>query len=201
MMQLVINWITDNIGTFGYSAVILLMALESANIPIPSEIVLPFAGFLVFQGRFDFHGMAFAGAFGCLIGSIFSYFLGKKLGRFFLQKYGKWFFIGPRQFALGDRWMQKYGSATAFFSRLLPVIRTFISFVIGVWEAPFASFALFSFLGSWIWSYILVFVGYKLGENWASLRPIWEKFDIVIVATVIVVIFLYIVHHTRPNTT
>lgn len=171
------------------------MAIESANIPVPSEVVLPFAGFLVSRGQFNFHWMAFAGGLGCLIGSVVSYFIGRKLGRFFLKKYGKWIFIGPRQIELGDRWMEKYGNFTSFFSRLLPVVRTFISFVVGVWKAPFASFAVLSFIGSWMWSYLLVYIGYELGENWAVLRPIWEKFDVVIVSFIVLAIAAYIFHH------
>lgn len=197
LIHLFTNWITENISSFGYWAVTFLMALESANIPIPSEIVLPFAGFLAAQGKANLHLMALAGAIGCLVGSIFSYFLGKKLGRPFLHKYGKWFLIGQKQMDLGDSWMSKYGNYTSFFSRLLPVVRTFISFVIGVWKAPFASFAVLTFVGSWIWSYILVYVGYKLGENWISLRPIWEKFDIAIITLGIAGIAAYIYLHWK----
>jgi membrane protein DedA with SNARE-associated domain len=193
------DFITQNISTFGYAAVILLMALESANIPIPSEIVLPFAGFLVFRGEFNFHLMALAGGLGCLLGSAGSYVLGEKLGRRLVEKYGKWFFIGPHQMELGDKWMQKYGNFTSFFSRLLPVVRTFISFVVGVWKAPFLPFLLLTFIGSWIWSYFLVYVGYKLGENWAILRPIWEKFDIAIVVAGVICVAGYVFYHWKSS--
>lgn len=197
MIEQIINWITQNITVFGYGAVILLMAIESANIPVPSEIVLPFAGFLVSQGQANFHLMALAGAIGCLIGSIISYAIGRKLGRLFLEKYGKWLLIGPRQIASGDSWMKKYGNLTSFISRLLPVVRTFISLIIGVWKAPFAPFAILTFIGSWIWSYLLVYVGFKLGENWAALRPIWEKFDIAIVAVTVTGFVYYLYHHWK----
>lgn len=193
------EWITQNIDTFGYAAVVILMALESANIPIPSEIVLPFAGFLVFRERFNFHMMAFMGGLGCAIGSAFSYFLGKYLGRTLLEKYGKWFFIGPKQVALGDRWMTRYGNFTSFFSRLLPVVRTFISFIAGVWRVPFAMFLFLSFVGSLIWSYFLVYVGYRLGENWVTLRPLWEKFDIAIGVVILIAITAYIYHHWKSS--
>lgn len=197
MLQTLTHWITANISAFGYSAVVLLMALESANIPIPSEIILPFGGFLVAQGRANFHLMAAAGAVGCLLGSIISYFIGRKLGRPFLEKYGRWLLIGPKQLAHGDAWMMKYGNLTSFLSRLLPVVRTFISLIIGVWKAPFATFALLTFVGSWIWSYVLVYVGFKLGENWAVLRPIWEKFDIAIVVFVLAGLFAYVFLHWK----
>lgn len=197
LIHIFTNWITENISVFGYSAVFFLMALESANIPIPSEVILPFAGFLVSQNRANFHLMAAAGAFGCLAGSAASYFVGKKLGRPFLEKYGKWFLIGPKQLELGDKWMSRYGNATSFFSRLLPVVRTFISLIIGIWKTPFAPFAVLTLIGSWIWSYFLVYVGLKLGENWPLLRPIWEKFDIAIIALALAAFAAYIFHHRK----
>ena len=197
MIQALSNWIIENISLFGYSAVVFLMALESANIPVPSEVVLPFAGFLVFRGQLNFHLAALAGAVGCLLGSVASYYLGKKLGRLFVQKYGKWFFIGPKQFELGDRWMKKYGNFTAFFSRLLPVVRTFISLVMGILEAPFFPFAILTFVGSWIWSYLLVYLGYALGEHWETLHPLWQKFDVAIVSLAVIGIGFYIFHHIK----
>lgn len=199
MSEILGPWITQHIAQFGYVGIVLLMALESANIPIPSEVTLPFAGFLAWQGTLNFHLAAFFGALGCLIGSIPSYWLGRKLGRPLIEKYGRWFFIGPKQLALGDRWMSKYGNSTAFFSRLLPVVRTFISFIAGIWKAPFWVFALLTFVGSWIWSYALVYLGYKLGENWNVLRPIWEKFDIAIIALILGAIVGYVWYHIKEN--
>lgn len=197
MFHAISQWAIENISTWSYGAVIFLMALESANIPIPSEVVLPFGGFLVSQGQANFHLMALAGGIGCLLGSTVSYFIGEKLGRPFLKKYGKWFLIGPNQMESGDLWMKKYGNWTSFISRLLPVVRTFISFIVGVWRAPFWPFALLTFLGSWIWSYLLVYVGYKFGENWTVLKPVWEKFDIAIIAAVILMIVIYVYYHWK----
>src|SRR3989344_1804141 len=121
--------VTDNIASFGYAAVFLLMALESANIPIPSEIIMPFAGFLAAQGDLNFHGAALAGGLGCLAGSLVSYWLGRRFGRPLVEKYGRWLMIGPKQMAAGDVLFTRWGSAVSFWSRLLPVVRTFISFV------------------------------------------------------------------------
>ncbi|MDQ7814725.1 MAG: DedA family protein [Patescibacteria group bacterium] len=200
MTEILTNFITENISAFSYGAVGLLMALESANIPIPSEVTLPFAGFLASQGKANFHLMALAGGLGCLVGSIPSYWIGKRLGRPFLERYGKWFFITPKQIALGDRWMVKYGNSTSFFSRLLPVVRTFISFIAGVWGAPFWPFVFLTFLGSWIWSYILVYVGFKMGENWAFLHPYWQKFDIFIVTLIVGTVLGYGWYHWKEAT-
>jgi membrane protein DedA with SNARE-associated domain len=191
--------ITDNISTFGYAAVVVLMALESANIPIPSEVILTFAGFLVSQGKMDLHLAAFAGGFGCLLGSIPSYWLGHSLGRTFLERYGKWFMISAKQIELGDRWMSKYGNWTSFFSRLLPVVRTFISFIAGIWKAPFWMFCVLTFVGSVLWSYLLVYVGVKLGEHWDVLHPIWQKFDVAIVVVILVAIAGYVWHHISSS--
>ncbi len=192
--------ITHDIAAWGYLAVVVLMALESANIPIPSEVTLTFAGFLVSQDKADLHLMALAGACGCLLGSLPSYALGLWLGRPFLERYGKWFFVSPKQIALGDRWMEKYGNSTAFFSRLLPVVRTFISFIAGMWKAPVLTFAVLTFIGSLIWSYVLVFIGVKLGDNWAILHPYWQKFEIFIIIFILGSILGYAWYHWKEAT-
>jgi len=197
MTQFLSTWIIQNIEAFGYAGVFILMALESANIPIPSEITLPFAGFLVAQGKLDLHLVALSGGFGCLAGSIPSYWLGRKYGRAFLEKYGKWFFLSPREVALGDRWMSRYGNWTSFFSRLLPVVRTFISFIAGIWKAPFVPFMFLTFIGSLIWSYLLAYLGVQLGAHWETLHPYWQKFEYVIVGGVLLLIIGYIWHHWK----
>jgi membrane protein DedA with SNARE-associated domain len=199
MLESLTSAITDNIATSGYFAVVLLMGLESANIPIPSEIVLPFAGFLVAQGEMNFHGAALAGAFGCLWGSMLSYWLGWRFGRPFIERFGRRFLIGPTQIALGDRLFAKYGSATSFILRLLPVVRTFISLIAGIWRIAIVPFAALTFIGSWIWSYLLVYVGLKLGNNWESLRPLWHKFDAVIIGVAVIGFLAYVWHHWRST--
>lgn len=195
MLQALTNGLTAMIAGSGYGAIILLMGLESANVPIPSEIIMPFGGFLAAQGRLDLHLAALAGAFGCLWGSLLSYWLGARFGRPFLEKHGRWLLISPKQLALGDRLFTKYGPAVSFFSRLLPVVRTFISFVAGIWKVRLGPFAALTFLGSWIWSYVLAYVGFKLGEHWEVLRPLWHKFDAVIISAGVVLVCGYLVHH------
>lgn len=197
MFDALSNWITSNIQAFGVFAVVFLMGLESANIPIPSEIVLPFAGFLAAQGKMNFHLAALAGGIGCLWGSLLSYWLGRHFGRPFLEKHGRWFFIGPKQLQQGDRLFFRYGNAVSFFSRLLPVVRTFISFIAGIWKIPVWSFAVLTFIGSWVWSYLLVYVGYVLGDHWETLRPLWHKFDAVIISGGAVLVIAYAWHHWR----
>jgi len=197
MLDQLAQAITANITALGYFGVVLLMGLESANIPIPSEIVLPFAGFLAAQGKMNFHAAALAGGLGCLWGSLFSYWLGRRFGRPFLEKHGRWVFIGPTQLSQGDRLFARFGKAVSFFSRLLPVVRTFISFIAGIWKIPLVSFAVLTFTGSWVWSYLLVYVGYVLGDHWETLRPLWHKFDAFIISAGVIVVIGYAWHHWR----
>jgi membrane protein DedA with SNARE-associated domain len=105
--------------------------------------------------------------------------------------------IGPKQVALGDRLFAKYGSAVSFVSRLLPVVRTFISLIAGIWKVRFWPFVALTFVGSWIWSYVLAYVGFKLGKNWEVLRPLWHKFDTFIIGAGIIVVVVYVIHHVR----
>jgi len=191
IVELLSGLITSAISDYGNLGVLVLMASESANIPIPSEVILTYAGFLVSKGSLNFHAVAFAGALGCLLGSQLSYYLGVVLGRPFLLKYGKWLLISTKDIEMADRFINKYGDLTSFISRLLPVVRTFISLVVGISKGNFLKFSFYSFIGSWIWSYLLVFVGMKLGDNWDSIKPWWDKFS----GLIILVIILGIVWH------
>ena len=199
MLETLTLWLTSNIAAWGYLAVVVLMGLESANIPIPSEVVLPFAGFLVAQGRMEFHLAALAGALGCLWGSVVSYWLGRRFGRPFVERYGRWFLIGPTHLAHGDRLFARFGNATSFLARLLPVVRTFISLIAGIWRVSFVPFAILSFVGSWMWSYLLVYLGLQLGDHWTSLRPLWHKFDVVIMVLAGAGFLAYLWHHWKES--
>lgn len=175
--------------------VALLMAIESCNIPLPSEAILPFAGFLVSEGHMTIHQAAFAGAFGCILGSIPSYYLGYFGGRPFIEKYGKYFLISKKDLEMADKWEQKYGAFAFFICRMLPVVRTFISLPAGILRANIFVFVTFTFLGSLIWSYPLVYVGMKLGEHTEKLKAIWHKFDLAIVIILGVLFIIYLKHH------
>lgn len=185
------------ISTMGPLGVSLLMAIESCNIPLPSEAILPFAGYLVSQGHMSIHTAAFAGAIGCVIGSIPSYYIGYFGGRPFVEKYGKWFLVSKKDLEMADKWEQKYGNLAFFLCRMLPIVRTFISLPAGILKADVKQFALFTFLGSLIWSYPLVFVGMKLGEHSEALKAIWHKFDLAIVLILSVLFVMYIIHHFK----
>lgn len=182
------------LGPWGVS---LLMAIESCNIPLPSEAVLPFAGILVNKGVMNFHVAAIFGAIGCVLGSIPSYYLGYFGGRPFVEKYGKYFLVSHKDLEEADAWVDKYGDWAFFICRMLPVVRTFISLPAGILRARKRTFFTLTFLGSLIWCYLLVYVGIKMGENMEALKHIWHKFDAVIIIACLILGCLYIYKHVK----
>lgn len=182
------------LGPWGVS---LLMAIESCNIPLPSEAVLPFAGILVNKGVMNFHVAAIFGAIGCVLGSIPSYYLGYFGGRLFVEKYGKYFLVSHKDLEEADAWVDKYGDWAFFICRMLPVVRTFISLPAGILRARKRTFFTLTFLGSLIWCYLLVYVGVKMGENMEALKHIWHKFDAVIIIACLILGGLYIYKHVK----
>ena len=177
-----INLIEHIITLMGPAGVALLMAIESCNIPLPSEAVLPFAGYIVSKGEMNFHIAAFASAIGCVLGSLPSYYIGYFGGRTFVEKYGKYFLVSKKDLEEADKWVEKYGDWAFFLCRMLPVVRTFISLPAGILRAKKRFFFTFTFLGSLVWSYVLIFVGVKMGQNMEAFKHIWHKFDILIIA-------------------
>lgn len=184
-----------------WPGVVLLMGIESAAIPLPSEIIMPLAGWMLIQAK----GLGIAhvalagfyGALGCLLGSWVAYWVGLIGGRPLLQRYGKYLLITPHELAWADRWFSKYGDATVFFSRLLPVIRTFISVPAGIARMNFWKFSFYTFVGSFPWCFGLAYGGYLLGEQWERLRSVMRPFDIPIVVVVGLLVILYIWRRVR----
>ena len=194
-IAVVIEGVITRFGAFGIS---ILMAIESCNVPLPSEVILPFAGYLVSIGEIDsIHAAAFYGAIGCVLGSVPSYYLGYFGGRDFIEKYGKYFLISKHDLEIAGTWVEKYGDAAFFICRMLPVVRTFISLPAGILRAKKRSFFILTFLGSLIWSYLLVFFGMKLGENFEILTAYWHKFDAVIIVIFVILGGWYIYRHIR----
>ncbi len=187
--------VRDTVAQWGYLGIVVMMAIESANIPLPSEAIMPAAGILVQQGKMNLHLAALAGAVGCLVGSVPSYLLGLYGGRPFLEKYGRWLLLKERDLEVAENWVNKYGDVIFFICRMLPIIRTFISFPAGVLRAHFAMFCLFTFVGSLIWCYFLTYVGIKFGENMQLFTDIWHKFDLAIAIIVAAGISYYLYHH------
>jgi membrane protein DedA with SNARE-associated domain len=187
---------TRLIDVLGYQGIVLGMAIESINIPLPSEALMTFAGALVAQGRFSFWLVVVAGAVGNVIGSVGNYYLGAYGGRPFIERYGKYFLIHRKDLEVADRWFAKYGLAAVFFTRLLPVIRTFISFPAGVSRVPMTPFIVLTFAGSFLWSALLTYLGFALGSNYATtVRPILHRFDLVIGILLIVAVIWYVKRH------
>ena len=173
------------ISSLGYGGIAVAMAIESACIPLPSEVIMPFAGYLVSQGRFSLWGVVLAGAIGCTLGSALAYAAGAYGGREFILKYGRYILITPHEVAWADRWFARYGMAATFISRLLPVIRTFISLPAGVARIPFGRFLLYAFLGSLPWSCVLAYAGMLLGEHWDRVGGVLHSLDIVIAVVLV----------------
>lgn len=173
-------FIIATISTLGYGGVMLMMAIESACIPLPSEIIMPFAGYLVHTGRFDLELVAVAGAIGCLLGSYVAYYVGASGGRWFLLHYGKWVLIAPHEIEIADWFFDRWGAPAVFISRLLPVVRTFIAFPAGVARMRLLPFTVYTLLGSYLWCLALAYAGMKLGQHWEALAPYFHRFDTVI---------------------
>jgi len=165
------------ISTLGYGGIVLMMAIESACIPLPSEVIMPFSGYLVAGGQLNLNLVAIAGAIGCLLGSYIAYFVGATGGRRFLERYGRWVLIAPHELEVADWFFDRWGSAAVFFSRLLPVVRTFIAFPAGVARMRILPFTIYTLIGSYLWCLILAYAGMKLGQHWNELGPYFHRFD------------------------
>jgi len=200
--QQIVHFLTQVFGTIGWGGVVGIMALESANIPIPSEVTMPLSGWLLVQAQGGGPWTAVLlgglyGAIGCTIGSLFSYGLGAKGGRPFLDRYGKYLMINSHDLEVADHWFARYGEGTAFFSRLLPIVRTFISFPAGISRARLGPFLLYTFLGSFVWCAALAYGGFAFGAHWEELRAIMRPFDIPIAVVLFVGFAYYLAHHIR----
>ncbi|HEX9916914.1 MAG TPA: DedA family protein [candidate division Zixibacteria bacterium] len=191
------QWIIHLISYAGYWGIILAMTIESACIPLPSEIIMPFSGYLVTTGRFNLWMVSLAGALGCLVGSTVAYWVGVWGGRPFLSRYGKYILISHKDLDTADRWFSKYGDWAIFFSRLLPIIRTFISLPAGIARMNFTRFAIYTFVGSLPWCFALAYIGKILGENWDKIKIYFQRADLLIAILFLVAIALFIYRHIK----
>lgn len=197
----ILSWMANIITSFiswgGNTSVFLLMTLESCGIPIPSEVTMPFAGFLASQGTLNLWTVAIVGALANLAGSLLAYWIGWKGGRPLVEKYGKYILLSHHDLEKSDRFFQKYGKATVFFTRLLPIIRTYISFPAGIAKMNLTEFSIYTLLGSFPWSLGLAYLGFRLGENWEELRGFFHKFDYLILGLIILGIIYFIRKHLK----
>ncbi|MHB8454475.1 MAG: DedA family protein [Acidiferrobacterales bacterium] len=197
IIALLAAFVIGTISSLGYAGIVLLMAIESACVPLPSEIIMPFAGYLVHTGVMTLWAVSLAGAFGCVLGSLVAYYLGAWGGRPLVERYGRYVLISHHDLDFADRWFQRHGDITIFIGRLLPVIRTFIAFPAGVSRMPLWRFSLYTFAGSLIWSLGLAWIGMKLGEHWNTLGVYFHRFDALIGAVLLAGLAWYVYRHVK----
>ncbi|MBI2012189.1 DedA family protein [Candidatus Daviesbacteria bacterium] len=194
MLESIANWIINIISSLGYPGIVITMAIESALVPLPSEIIMPFSGYLVSQGKFNIHLVALSGALGNLIGSLGAYYLGylghEKIVRRFIRNYGKWILVSEDELDLAEKLMHRYKDGVVLLSRVVPGIRTIISLPAGIARLPIYRFIVLTFVGSLIWSYLLAYIGFVMGENWDTLGPYFHSLDAVILVIIVLLLGL-----------
>lgn len=198
ILRPLVEFITSVISSLGYGGIFFLMILESALIPIPSEIIMPFSGFLVSSGKLGSVGVILAGSLGNLVGSVITYYLGIRLGRAFLIKYGKYILFRVHHLVWTEQLFQKYGDKISFVGRLLPVVRTYISLPAGIGKSNFIKFVVYTLVGSIIWNSLLTYAGIQLGRSWQHIDKYSGYLDIIAVVAIAVFI-VWIVYSNRRN--
>ena len=199
MIEHLIDGVIFVLDKLGYFGTFMGMALESACIPIPSEAILPFGGYLSYTGRLNLFWTIMIGTLGGTAGSIGAYYLGKLGGRPLVEKYADKLKLSKSHLEKSDEYFNKYGEKIVFYSRLLPIIRTFISLPAGISKMDFKKFTIYTFLGSLIWSIVLGYAGYKMGENWIAIRSWFHIADIAFVVFVIGFIIYKLVGKKTKN--
>lgn len=197
IIEAVSRWALSVIDQSGYFGIFILSVLESAAVPIPSEVVVPFSGFLAAQGRFAFWVLVALVSLANLVGGIGIYWISRLLGRALLERFGKYILISRHELDEAERLFQKHGSKFVFAGRLLPVIRTFISIPAGVAKMNFLKFSFYTYFGSLPWNFALALIGFKAGKNWDILLPYFRKFDFVIIGVGIFLVGWYIYRHIK----
>ena len=202
ILEIVGAWIVSVISAGGYGGVMLLMAIESACIPLPSEIIMPFSGYLVYTGRFSLLAVATWGAIGCNLGSVLAYEVGYFGGRPLVERFGRYIFLSQRELSIADRFFERRGSLAVLIARLLPVIRTFIALPAGIARMPRVKFHIYTFIGSWPWCFALAYIGMRLGEQWdkdARLKMWFHRLDAVILAVIVIAVIYFVWAHVQDR--
>lgn len=197
LIDILAQFVVHTIGVLGYPGIFLLMLVESCGIPMPSEVIMPFSGFLVADGQMTLWAITLAGTVGNLAGSLLAYWIAYRGGRPLIEKYGKYILISKHDLDLADRWFKNYGDWTVFFGRLLPVVRTYISFPAGIAKMDVKRFAIYTTLGALPWTLLFGWLGVKMGANWEAIRAKLHSFDMAILVLVIACIVLYVWRHLR----
>ena len=198
ILPYLIHFVTQVIGSLGYAGIVALMGIESACIPLPSEIIMPFAGYLVYTGHFSLFWAATAGAIGCNLGSVLAYWIGAAGGRPLVERYGRWVLMSHHDLDRMTRFFEKYGTITVLLGRLLPVVRTFIAFPAGVARMPQLRFHIYTFIGSWPWCFGLAYAGMKLGAAWHTdprFEAAFQRFHLVVELALVAAIVWFVWSH------
>ena len=198
IIEKIVEYITLGMSTGGYFGLFMLMALESMIAPVPSEVVMPFAGYLVLQGRFNFWIAALISGLGSVFGSLVSYYMGAYLGRPFVLKFGKYLLLEEEHLEWTEKWFKRQGEKTIFISRFVPVVRHLISIPAGIAKMSMQKFLVYTFAGATVWNLILLYAGFKLGEHWDKIHEFSKELDIIFVIAVMM-FFVYFVwkHHKK----
>ena len=198
ILPYLVHFVTQVIGSLGYAGIVALMGIESACIPLPSEIIMPFAGYLVYTGHFSLFWAATAGAIGCNLGSVLAYWIGAAGGRPLVERYGRWVLMSHHDLDRMTRFFEKYGTITVLLGRLLPVVRTFIAFPAGVARMPQLRFHIYTFIGSWPWCFGLAYAGMKLGAAWHTdprFEAAFQRFHLVVELALVAAIVWFVWSH------
>jgi len=198
ILKPITSFVLSVISTWGYAGIVVCMTIESACIPLPSEVIMPFSGYLVTTGRFTLWGVALAGAIGNVLGSWIGYWLGSVGGRPLAERLSRWHVVRVEEYDRADRWLHRHGLQVAFWTRLVPIVRTFVSFPAGAARVPIARFTMYTFVGSYIWSFILAWVGAKFGEHWESIHEVWRGFDLAVLVALVALFLLWLRSHFKP---
>ncbi|QNI33930.1 DedA family protein [Alloacidobacterium dinghuense] len=200
ILAVLASFIIAVISASGYAGIALLMAIESACIPLPSEIIMPFSGYLVHTGQLKLFWVATAGAIGCNLGSVVAYWIGAIGGRPFIMKYGRFVLLNHHDLDRAEHFFSRYGGITVFIGRLLPVVRTFIALPAGIARMPQLQFHLYTFVGSWPWCYVLAYVGMKLGQAWETdprFKAAFHRFHLAVEIVLVIGIAWFVWTHWR----
>ena len=192
-------WAEYVVHMLGYPGIFVLMLVDSVNIPIPSEVIMPTGGILAAQGKLEFWAVGLAGTLGTFLGSCINYWLGFKLGKEGLTKYGKYLFIRRKEVEHGEEWFHKHGPAVTLWGRYIPLVRTFISLPAGIYRMNFATFAIYAMIGAAPWAYAWAYVGFKLQEHYHEIEKYWKYVDIAVVVVLVVLITRWVMSRRREK--
>ncbi|MGZ4903089.1 MAG: DedA family protein [Halobacteriota archaeon] len=197
VIETISNFIIATIEQFGYAGVFVAMLLESTGVPLPSEVIMPFAGYVAWAGKLTLLGVAIAGTLGCLAGALVLYVIGLYGGRPLIDRYGKYVFIRKSELDRADKWFAQYGDITVFVSRMLPIVRSFFSLPAGMTHMNLAKFSLYTTLGSFPWCLALAYLGFFLGPRWSDVRQLFRYFNIAVIIGVVALIAYLIYNRKR----